>query len=51
MEPDWSTDAFMRAEAMENHKHSIMTNFVVRMLGLGICSDTEVGPGPSSCTH
>ena len=43
IEPDWNVDAFMKAEAVEGRRTSIMTEYIVRMLGLGICADTEVG--------
>lgn len=33
----------MREEAQEGTSCSITTEFVVRMLGLGICRDTAVG--------
>ena len=42
VEPDWNVNAYMRCEATENKRRSVLTDFVVRMLGLGICSDTEV---------
>ena len=45
VEPDWNVNAYMRSETVENRKRSVLTTFVVRMLGLGICPDTEVGPG------
>ena len=44
IEPDWNTHAYMRAETVENRKRSVLTAFVIRMLGLGICADTEVWP-------
>ena len=45
VEPDWSVNAYMRTETTENRRRSVLTNFVVRMLGLGICADTEVRAG------
>ncbi len=44
IEPDWNVDALMKAETLEGMKTSITTEFVIRMLGLGICSDTMVPP-------
>ena len=44
IEPDWNVHAYMRAETVENRKRSVLTAFVIRMLGLGICADTEVWP-------
>ena len=32
----------MKAETLEAQKTSITTEFIIRMLGLGICSDTMV---------
>lgn len=43
VEPDWNIDAFMKAESIEGKYKSVMTEYVVHMLGLGICADTEVG--------
>lgn len=42
IEPDWNVDALMKAETLEAMRTSITTEFVIRMLGLGICSDTLV---------
>ena len=42
IEPDWNVNAYMRAETVENRRRSVLTAFVIRMLGLSICSDTEV---------
>ena len=42
IEPDWNVDALMKAETLEGFKTSIVTEFIIRMLGLGICSDTMV---------
>ena len=41
IEPDWNVNAYMRAETVENRRRSVLTAFVIRMLGLSICSDTE----------
>ena len=46
IEPDWNVDALMKAETLEGQKTSVSTEFIIRMLGLGICSDTMV-PIPS----
>ena len=40
IEPDWDVDALMKAETIEGKPTSVNTEFVIRMLGLGICSDT-----------
>ena len=42
IEPEWNVDALMKAETLEGNRTSITTEFVIRMLGLGICSDTMV---------
>lgn len=42
IEPDWTVDALMKSETLEGFKSSINTEFIIRMLGLGICSDTMV---------
>ena len=43
LEVDPEVDAFMGAEVLEGEPVSIRTEFIVRMLGLGICADTQVG--------
>ena len=37
LEPDWEIDAFMKASAARGKRHSIMTAYVMRMLGLEVC--------------
>ena len=49
VEPGWNVDAFMRSAAAENKKRSVLAAFVIRMLGLGICTDTEVGLALTAC--
>ncbi|XVF19871.1 hypothetical protein REPUB_Repub11eG0148300 [Reevesia pubescens] len=36
-------DAFMKASSVGGKKHSISTDYVLKVLGLDICSDTKVG--------
>ena len=43
LEVDPDVDAFMEAEALEGEASSIRTEFIIRMLALGICADTQVG--------
>ena len=42
--PDWAVDAYMRTEAIEDRERSVLTAFVLRMLGLKMCADTKVCP-------
>lgn len=51
IEPDWHVDAMMKAETLEGFKTSINTEFIIRMLGLGICSDTMVRFPMQSVVH
>lgn len=37
LEPDWEIDHFMRASAARGKRHSIMADYVMRMLGLEVC--------------
>ncbi len=37
LEPDWEIDHFMKASAARGKRHSIMTDYVMRMLGLEVC--------------
>ncbi|XVF68990.1 hypothetical protein PTKIN_Ptkin11bG0045400 [Pterospermum kingtungense] len=36
-------DAFMKASSISGKKHSISTDYVLKVLGLDVCSDTVVG--------
>ena len=40
---DQDIDAFMKAEAQEGRPTSLVTEFIIKMLGLEICGDTQVG--------
>lgn len=37
LEPDWEIDNFMKASAARGKRHSIMADYVMRMLGLEVC--------------
>ncbi|KAG2673155.1 hypothetical protein I3760_13G076600 [Carya illinoinensis] len=41
--PSPDIDAFMKASSVGNKKHSISTDYVLKVLGLDICSETVVG--------
>ncbi|XP_021891749.1 ABC transporter G family member 31 [Carica papaya] len=41
--PSPEIDAFMKASSIGGKKHSISTDYVIKLLGLDICSDTMVG--------
>ncbi|KAI3984864.1 hypothetical protein MKX01_004632 [Papaver californicum] len=43
VEPDPQIDAFMKATAMGGQKTSLVTDYVVKILGLDICEDIMVG--------
>ncbi len=43
IEPDWAADAFMKAATIQGQANSVVTEFIIHMLGLGICADTIVG--------
>lgn len=43
VEPDWAVDAFLKAATVSGQPNSVVTEFIVHMLGLGICADTIVG--------
>ncbi|KAJ0683765.1 putative ABC-type sulfate transporter [Helianthus annuus] len=43
IKPDPELDAFMKAIAVSGQKSSLVTEYVLRLLGLDICSDTMVG--------
>ena len=36
--PDWELDAFMKAEIRKGKKESIITDLVIKMLGLDVSS-------------
>ncbi|RID70355.1 hypothetical protein BRARA_C02383 [Brassica rapa] len=41
--PSFEIDAFMKAASVSGSKHSVSTDYVLRVLGLDVCSDTMVG--------
>ncbi|VFQ91364.1 unnamed protein product [Cuscuta campestris] len=41
--PNPQIDAFMKASSVSSRKHSVCTDYVLKVLGLDICSDTIVG--------
>ncbi|XP_019100821.1 PREDICTED: ABC transporter G family member 31 [Camelina sativa] len=41
--PSSEIDAFMKAASVKGEKHSVSTDYVLRVLGLDVCSDTIVG--------
>ncbi|XP_020221803.1 ABC transporter G family member 31 [Cajanus cajan] len=41
--PSPEIDAFMKATAVGGKRHSVMTDYVLKVLGLDVCSDTVVG--------
>ena len=40
--PDPENDAFMKANAIEGKREGIETEYVLHILGLGVCADTLV---------
>ncbi|KAF9614055.1 hypothetical protein IFM89_014855 [Coptis chinensis] len=43
IKPDADIDVFMKAAAIEGQKSSIITDYVLKLIGLDICADTMVG--------
>ncbi|KAH7439020.1 hypothetical protein KP509_04G041200 [Ceratopteris richardii] len=43
IKPDPDVDIFMKAISMEGQKTSIVTDYIMKILGLDICTDTLVG--------
>ncbi|GAB2274463.1 ABC transporter G member 31 [Dionaea muscipula] len=43
--PSPEIDAFMKASSVGGKKHSIWTDYVLKVLGLDLCSDTIIGDG------
>ncbi|KAJ1377530.1 P-loop containing nucleoside triphosphate hydrolase [Sesbania bispinosa] len=41
--PSPEIDAFMKATSVGGKKHNVMTDYVLKVLGLDVCSDTVVG--------
>ncbi|CAD6267973.1 unnamed protein product [Miscanthus lutarioriparius] len=41
--PDADIDAFMKASAIEGEEANVVTDYVLKILGLEICADTIVG--------
>lgn len=46
LEPDWEIDAFMRASALHNKRQHIMTDYMLRLLGLEVCPFHQIICGP-----
>ncbi|KAJ7531928.1 hypothetical protein O6H91_14G065000 [Diphasiastrum complanatum] len=43
IKPDPDLDAFLKAAAVEGQENSIVTDYVLKILGLDVCADTMVG--------
>ncbi|KAL0426517.1 UNVERIFIED_CONTAM: ABC transporter G family member 39 [Sesamum latifolium] len=43
IKPDPEIDAFMKATSISGQKTSLVTDYVLKLLGLDICSDTMIG--------
>ncbi|XP_020688883.1 ABC transporter G family member 44 [Dendrobium catenatum] len=43
IKPDPDIDAFMKAAAMEGKKNGVITDYILKILGLDICADTLLG--------
>eukprot|EP00897_Mesotaenium_endlicherianum_P002106 jgi/Mesen1/1923/ME000145S01008 len=41
--PDPNLDAFLKAASLEGRKHSVVTDYITKVLGLDVCADTLVG--------
>ncbi|CAK9229936.1 unnamed protein product [Sphagnum troendelagicum] len=41
--PDPDIDAYMKVSSVEGEKHSLFTDYIMKILGLDICADTVVG--------
>ncbi|KAK9141590.1 hypothetical protein Syun_010990 [Stephania yunnanensis] len=43
IKPDPDLDVFMKAASLEGQEASVMTDYVIKILGLDVCADTMVG--------
>ncbi|KAK9149768.1 hypothetical protein Scep_008525 [Stephania cephalantha] len=43
IKPDPDIDVYMKAAAMEGQKENVLTDYILKILGLEICADTMVG--------
>lgn len=43
IKPDPVVDAFLKATALEGEAHSVATDLLLRVLGLEVCSETQIG--------
>ncbi|KAG0577501.1 hypothetical protein M758_5G154100 [Ceratodon purpureus] len=41
--PDKDVDMYMKASALEGQEHSLITDYIMKILGLDICANTMVG--------
>ncbi|XP_057422907.1 pleiotropic drug resistance protein 1-like isoform X2 [Lotus japonicus] len=45
IKPDADVDAFMKAAVLEGQKTSVVTDYILKILGLEVCADIMVGDG------
>ncbi|DBA79271.1 TPA: hypothetical protein ACH3X2_007820 [Trebouxia sp. C0005] len=43
VQPDWEIDAFTKAQIRTGKRHSIVTDLILKLLGLDVCADTLIG--------
>ncbi|KAL3134216.1 hypothetical protein ABBQ38_006651 [Trebouxia sp. C0009 RCD-2024] len=43
IEPDWEVDTLLKAAAREGKRESIITDLIIKLLGLDVCADTLIG--------
>eukprot|EP01018_Ginkgo_biloba_P004085 Gb_15493 [translate_table: standard] len=43
IKPDQDIDVFMKAASLEGQEHNLVTDYILKILGLDICADTMVG--------
>ncbi|KAL3150185.1 hypothetical protein ABBQ32_000044 [Trebouxia sp. C0010 RCD-2024] len=43
VQPDWEIDAFTKAQIRSGKRHSIVTDLILKLLGLDVCADTLIG--------
>lgn len=42
VQPDWEIDAFTKAQIRSGKRHSIVTDLILKLLGLDVCSSSSV---------
>ena len=49
VQPDWEIDAFTKAQIRSGKRHSIVTDLILKLLGLDVRFESHLPPAPCCC--